>query len=129
MDGMDQGDGSRAPYSVLDPDGSVGAALRDAPPHMQLFYNLLKSSHDANAASLADNSRVIAEITRTLCSLTNRVDELAARVDVVEQTQHALSGRLDADLTAVREDISRVTALNRDSLNQRSLQDPREIIM
>ena len=104
-------------------------ACRDAPPHMQLFYNLLKSSHDANAASLADNLRVMAGSTRTLCSLATRVDELVARVDVVVQTQDALSGRLDADLTAVREDITRITATNRDSINQHSLQELREIIV
>ena len=61
--------------------------------------------------------------------LSLTIHELAARVDIVEQTQQALSGRLDADLTAVREDITRVTAANRDSLNQRSLQDSRQIIV
>ena len=126
---MDQGNGAGAPYSLLDADGAVGAALRDAPPHMQIIYNLLKASHDSNAASLADNSRVMADTTRTLANLVTRVDELATRVDVIQQNQHALGARLDADLTAVRADISRANDAHRASLNQRSLEDPREIIV
>ena len=126
---MGQGNGSSTPYSELDAEGTIGAALRDAPPHMQIIYNLLKTSHDSNAAALADNSRVIAETTQTLSNLITRFDELATRVDVVEQNQHALGIRLDADLTAVRADITRANATNRDSLNQRSLEDPREIIV
>ena len=82
---MDQGDGAGAPYIMLDADGSIGAALRDVPPYTQLIYNLLKTSHDANAAFFVDNSRVMAETTRTLSSLASRVDELTACVDVVEQ--------------------------------------------
>ena len=103
---MDQGNGASTPYSELDAEGMIGAALRDAPPHMQIIYNFLKTSHDSNAAALVDNSRVMAETTRTLSNLITRVDELATRVDVVEQNQHAFG-----------------------VLNQRSLEDPREIIV
>ena len=77
MDVVDQGDEAVAPYCELDANGMIRAALHDAPPYMQIIYNLLKTSHDSNAASLADNSRVMAETTHTLASLASRVDELA----------------------------------------------------
>ena len=94
-----------------------------------LIYNLLKTSHDANAVDLADNSRDMTQTTRILCSLASRVDELATHVGYVEQNQHALSNRLDTGLTVVRADISRAIAANHDSLHQRSLEDLREIIV
>ena len=96
---------------------------------MQIIYNLLKASHDSNAASLADNSRVMADTTRTLNNLVIRVDELTTRVDVIQQNQHALGARLNADLTAVRADISRANDANQAAMNLRSLEDPREIIV
>ena len=98
MDGIDVGEVAGAPYRVLDADGSIRAALHDAPPYMQVTYNLLKTSYDTNAASLADNSRVMAE---------TRVDALASRVDEIEHNQQALSNRLDMDLFAMCADISR----------------------
>ena len=47
MDGMDQGDGAGVLYSVHDADGSVRAALQEAPAYMHVFYNLIKSLHDS----------------------------------------------------------------------------------
>ena len=99
MDETDHADGAGTHYRALNADGSIGAALHDAPPYILLIYNLLKTSHDANAVALADNLRVMAETTRTLSSLASRADELAIRVGDVEQNQHRLSNRLDTDLT------------------------------
>ena len=45
---MEQGSRTGTPFLELDADGSFRAALKDAPPYMQVFYNLLKSSHDTN---------------------------------------------------------------------------------
>ena len=126
---MDQGEGSPAPYLQLDADGSVRAALQNAPSYIQVFYNLLKSSHDSNAASLAANSRVLSETTHTLNSLVSRVDELATRVDAVEQNQQGLGTPLDADIAGMREGISHNATANQEALNQRSLVDSREIIV
>ena len=86
---MDQRSKAGAPYLVLDVDESTRAALQDALPYMLIFYNLLKSLHDTNAAALAElenshatnaaalaeNSRVLDDPTRTLNSLASRVDE------------------------------------------------------
>ena len=46
---MEQGNGQTASHLVLDPDGTIRAALSNALLYMQVFYNLLKSSHDSNA--------------------------------------------------------------------------------
>ena len=54
---------------------------------------------------------------------------LISCVDAVDQCQQLLSAWHHSDLTAVRGDISRNTAANRDSLNHRSLEDPREVIV
>ena len=67
--------------------------------------------------------------TRTLSNLVTLVDELTTRVDVIQQNQHALGARLNADLTAVRADISRANDANQAAMSLRSLKDPREIIM
>ena len=43
-----------ASFTPLDPDGQIRPALNEAPAYMQHFYMLLKSSHDSNAAALAE---------------------------------------------------------------------------
>ena len=95
---------------------------------MQVFYNLLKSSHHTNAASLAENSRLMTDTTRALTNLASRVDELTSRVTVAEQNHRVLNERLNADLAVVRSDISRIDAANREPRIQRSLEDSLEIV-
>ena len=133
---MDHGCGASAPYLELDEDGSIRAALLDAPPYLQVFYNLLKSSRDSNAATFAElksshatNAAAPAENSRVLADTICALNSLSTRVDEVEQNQQALTARLDVDLAAVHENISRNTASNRESLTQRLLEDPREIVV
>ena len=127
--------GAPAAYTELDADGAIRAALRNAPPYMLAFYNLLKSSHDTNAATnttnasaLAYNSRALAENSRMLSSLISHVDAVEKTTRMIEKNQQGLSDQHDADLAAVRANVSQVTAAHQESLNQRSLEDLREIV-
>ena len=136
MDGEGQECETRASYNVLDANGSIRAALQEAPAYMQVFYNLLKSSHDSNAAALAElkrshveNSAALAENSRVLAVTTHALTTLASRVDEVAQNQQALSTRVNTDLAAVHENVSRNAASIREAKVYRSLEDPREIIV
>ena len=136
MDGEVQECGTRASHNVLDADGSIRAALQEAPAYMQVFYNLLKSSHDSNAAALAElkrshveNSAALAENSRVLADTTHALTTLASRVDEVAQNQQAMSIRVNTDLAAVHGNVSRNSASIREAKAYRSLEDPREIIV
>ena len=125
-----------APYLALDPDGTFKAVLLSAPPYMQVFYDLLKSAHDSNAAALAElkvshaaNAAMLAENSRVLAETTYILNGLATRVNEVEQSQQSLSTRLDADLAEVRANVSRNTAANQELRTHRSLEDTRQIIV
>ena len=103
---------------------------------MQALYNLIKSSHDSNAVSLAElksshavNSAALAENSRTLADTTRALNTLASRVDEVVQSQQALSTRVNAELTLMHANVSRNTFATEESLTHRSLEDPREIIV
>ena len=98
---MDQGNSAGEPHSELEADGSIRNALHGAPVYMQALYNLIKSSHDSNAASLAElkssnavNSAALAENSRTLADTTRALNTLASCVDEVVQSQQALSTRV-----------------------------------
>ena len=112
------------------------AALHDAPPYIHVLYDLLKSSHDANAAANATNaaalvqvSHVLAENSRVLSSLAPRVDAVEQQLQTIDRNQAALNARHDADIAAVQAGVSFNSAVNQDALNHRSLEDPREIIV
>ena len=136
MEEMDQEKGQGAPNLALDPDGNFKTALLNAPPHMQTFYDLIKSAHDLNTAALAElktahaaNAAVLAENSRVLADTTRALNGLAARVYEVEQNQQSLSTRIDSDLTEVREIVSRNTAANQEQRTHRSLADTRQVIV
>ena len=136
MDDMEHDHGLADPYSALDPDGTSEAVLLNAPPHMEIFYDLIKTAHDSNAAALAElkaahssNAALLAENSHVLAETTHALISLATRVNVVEQSQQALATRVDADLTEVRANVSRVTAANSEHRNHRSLEDTRQIIV
>ena len=119
MDDMELEHGLAAPYSALDPDGTSKAALLNAPPHMKIFYDLIKTAHDSNAAALAElkaahasNAALLAENSRVLVETTHALTSLARRVNVVQQSQQALATRVDADLTEVHANVSRIIAAN-----------------
>ena len=121
---------------ALDADGAIKAALHDAPPYIHILYDLLKTSHDANAAANATNaaafvqvSHALAENSRVLSSLAPRVDAVEQQPQTIDRNQAALSARHDADIAAVRAGVSFNSAVNQDALNHRSLEDPREIIV
>ena len=78
---------------------------------------------------LSSSNRTQAENTRLLTENTRVVNSLAFRVDAVEQSQQALSAQHDADLAAVRADIARATTANQESINERTLEDSREIVV
>ena len=83
-------------------DGAMRALLKEAPPYMQCFYQLLNRTQN-----------ILAENTRTLNSLVSRVGS-------IEQNQQALcaiSARHDTELAAVRADIARFTTPSRRSAN------------
>ena len=135
-DGSGAGDNAPAPFRALDADGAMKAALHDAPPYIHVFYDLLKSSHDANAAANATNaaalvqiSRALAENSRVLSSLAPRADAVEQHLQTIDRNQAALSARHDADIAAVRAGISYNSAVNLDALNHRSLEDRRELIV
>ena len=103
---------------------------------MQALYNLIKSSHDSNAATLAElknshaeNSAALAENSRNLADTTHSLNTLASRVDEVVQSQQALSTRVNAELTSMHANVSRNTFVTEESIIHRSLEDPREIIV
>ena len=89
---MEQGSATSASLTSLDPDGQIKAALEGAPAYMQHFYLLLKSSHDSNAAALAElrsshvaNANALAESTRVLAENARVLNSLSSRVDEVDQ--------------------------------------------
>ena len=125
-----------APFCELDADGAMKAALHYAPPYIHMLYNLMKSSHDANAAANASNaaslagvSHVLAENSRVLSSLVPRVEAVEQRLQTFDANQLALSARHDADIAAVRAGVSYNSAVIQESLSHRSLKDPRELIV
>ena len=136
--GDDSGAGhnASAPFRALDADGAIKAALHDAPPCIHVLYDVLKSSHDANAAANATNAAALVQVSHALAENSRVLSSLAARVDTVEQhlqtidrSQVPLSARHDADIAAVRVVVSYNSAVNQDALNHRSLEDLREIIV
>ena len=95
-------------------DGAMRALLKEAPPYMQCFYQLLNRTHNTQA-----------ENTRTLNSLVSRVGS-------IEQNQQALSvisARYDTELAAVRAYIARFTNAKQEERERSTLEDPREILV
>ena len=136
--GDDSGAGfnAYAPFRGLDADGAMKAAPHDDPPYIHVFYDLLKSSHDANAAVKASNASALVQVSHTLAENSRVLSNLAPRVDAVQQhlqtidrNQAALSARHDADIAAVRAGVFYNSDVNQDALNHRSLGDPRELIV
>ena len=133
---MEQGNATAALFSSPDSDGVIKAGIADAPPYMQFIYQIVKTSHDSNAAALAElksshaaNAATLAENTRVLADNANALNNLRSRVNEVELRQQALSTQHDDEMAQVRTDIARISASNQNSLNWRSLKDPREIIV
>ena len=86
-----------ASFTPLDPDGQIRSALNEAPPYMQHFYVLLKSSHDSNAAALAElksshaaNATSPAENTRALAENARMLSSLSSRVGKVDQSHRSI---------------------------------------
>ena len=128
--------GNVAPFPVLDPDGTMKASLHDAPHYVHVIYDLLKTSHDtnaaasaANAATLANVALSLAESTRVLSNLVPRMDAVEQRLHTIEGAQAALSARHDSDIGAVRSGLSYHSAAIQESLSHRALKDPRELLV
>ena len=147
---MEQGSATSASPTALDPDGQIKATLEGAPAYMQHFYLLLKSSHDSNAAglaelrsshaanvtALAENTRVLAENARMLTSLSSGVDEVdqrqqthSTRYDTDIARLDAVIARHNADNAAARSDIARNSTGNEGPRNRPTLDGPRQIIV
>ena len=90
MHEIDHESATVTPSHELNADGRMRAALKDALPYMQCFYELLTNSHNTHASTLAANTQAVAENTRVLNSLTSCVD-------VVEKSQQTLNNGHDAD--------------------------------
>ena len=90
MHEIDHESATATPSHELNADGRMRAALKDALPYMQCFYELLTNSHNTHASTLAANTQAVAENTRVLNSLTSCVD-------VVKQSQQTLNNGHDAD--------------------------------
>ena len=73
------------PFRALDADGALKAALHDAPPYIHVLYDLLKSSHDTNAAANATNVAALVQVSHALAENSRVLSSLAPRVDAVEQ--------------------------------------------
>ena len=133
---MDQDKGQGAPYLALDHDGRLKTAPDDAPPHMHILYDLIKSAHDSNAAALTElksshaaNAAMLAENSRVLADTTRALNDLAARVHEVEQSQQSLSTRVDSTLTEIRANVSHNTAANQEQRTHHTLTDTRQLIV
>ena len=101
------------PRSAGCADGAMKAALHDAPSYIHVLYDLLKSSHDANATANASNAAALlqvklalAENSRVLSNLAPRVDAVEQHLQTIDRNQAALSAGHDADIAAVRAGVS-----------------------
>ena len=103
---------------------------------MLALYELIKSSHDANAAALAElrglnatNAAALAEHSRILADTLRTLGSLVTCVEQLEESNISLATRHDADITEVCTQISRNTAANQEQLAHRVIDDPRQIVV